>query len=227
MNVKENRTNVVSERQRDIRKLVKEYASFALRVKELSVYNDTVFSNSLTSAIMGASPYILNDITQGSGDDESTGLRYLLNSVSVKGRIRFDPAASTATLAQVRLIVFIDHKFNGSPYTTVAKLLAAPTNAENSTLAFRDRNWLSRYTVLHDKMYTMTPKANISTTEYSEAWEQFNLYSFLENRGLEVLRADSAGTYPINHAIMVAAIAYPSGVTIKMDYESVVTYRGP
>ncbi len=102
----------------------------------------------------------ISDIAQGDGDDQRSGDACTIQTVSIKGFIRVDPA-STVTGQVVRMALVWDKQCTGliPLYEDVFETSGVVGTAD---VVFWDRNRanLSRFSVLMDKVFLLTPESH-------------------------------------------------------------------
>lgn len=207
--------------RRDVQVIRKAYKGKELRNFDLSVYNDSVTTNNVSSIAAGSTPYLLNNPGQGTTAEDYAGRRYLLSSVDVRAKLRFDPTQFDPLIATVRLTLIVDTRSNGNNngYQT---LFEAPSNPENSVLSFLDIDEADRFIILEDRLESLQPTANIKADEMSNCQKVVQFYCPLERYGLEVCRSDIASTFPANYSIYLCAIS--TSTTVKIDFVSRVRF---
>lgn len=106
---------------------------------------------------------LLSDIPQGDGESQRIGRKATITNIMLKGHINIVSEASNNPRNRVRVVVVWDHSTNGVAFTGSDVFNIAGTADIN---AYRDLSLVGRFTVLYDKVSTITvPYAGDGTTQ--------------------------------------------------------------
>jgi hypothetical protein len=148
--------------------------------QELKFKDYNVNATSITNTTPASGEYdppttdCLNAVAQGDGEDERDGRKYVVKSLYVKGKVKC--ATSVATNAtRVRIVIVHDKQTNKAQAPSEQVL----ENFSDMTMAYRNLQYNSRFTVLMDRVLTLDRVAgagNGTTNTFPEVVREFNFY---------------------------------------------------
>lgn len=109
-----------------------------------------VIPTSLTDPAVGS----LSAISQGDGESNRDGRKVTLKSIHINGNVT---RTSGTNSSRVRLLLVHDSQTNGSALSPEDVLLIPTSATALATYAFRNLQHTSRFKVLYDKTFTLTP----------------------------------------------------------------------
>lgn len=205
-----------------MRKMAREEKKEAPQEVKFVDYQNTVFDSGSSATFMDPSPeQTLSGITQGDGPSERIGRSVALVSLHVRGQLIYSPQASTQTVPSVRVSCVLDAQTNGSR----AQLTDIFSTSVNPFTSFQNLSYESRFTILRDREFVLSPRASATSTEPMDAVVNFRFNISLDHLPVTLFTgaSDLVGAMTNNS---IHLVLLPSTGRVGYTYTSRLRYIG-